>query len=225
MSITIRPYQQADEAAVENITYRTGFKGEGLEERDYFNVKRLFFMIFIAYYARYEPDHFFVAEDDVKREVVGYICGTTYTIRQEKRFALTMIWRIFLRAIFVTSWQSPKTIKTLFGLGRVLPEMRKQPENPIDINGDYPAHLHINVLPEYHHTGIGSQLIQHFEDHLRCLGIKGIHLETSNSNHKAVPFYHKHGYTIVKEVHINSHPVFDEISFYTFAKKLIHANN
>ena len=64
MSIAIRPYQQADEAAVENITYQTGFKGQGLEGRDYFNDKRLFFMIFIAYYAHYEPEHFFVAVED-----------------------------------------------------------------------------------------------------------------------------------------------------------------
>jgi len=221
MSIAIRPYRPADEAAVENIVYRTGFKGEGLEGRDYFNDKRLFFLIFIAYYARFEPENFFVALDESARSVVGFICGTTNTNRQEKQLAFTMFWRILLRAVLVTSWQSPKTIKTLLGLARVLSDMRAQPQNPIDINGDYPAHLHINVLPEYQHMGIGTQLIQNYEDHLRCLGIKGVHLETSSRNHKAIPFYLKHGYEIIKEAPTKSHPVFDELSFLTFGKRLI----
>ena len=220
MNFSIRPYQPADEDAVENITYRTGFKGQGLDGRDYFNDKRLFFMIFIAYYAHYEPEHFFVAVDEASQEVVGFICGTTNTSRQEKRFAINMYWRIALRALLYTSWRNPKTFKTLLGLGKVLPDMREEPETPIDIPAEYPAHLHINVLPDYHHMGIGTQMISHFEDHLKCLGIKGVHLGTTSRNHKAVPFYKKQGYAIVKEASTSIHPVFKEISFLTFAKKL-----
>jgi len=111
-------------------------------------------------------------------------------------------------------------MKTLLGLARVLPEMRKQPEISDDLNSEYPAHLHINVLPEFQHSGIGTQLIRHFEDHLRCLGIRGVHLETSSRNHKAIPFYLKQGYAIVKEAPITSHPIFDELRFLTFAKAL-----
>ncbi len=220
MNLSIRPYQTADEAAIENITFRTGFKGEGLEGRDYFHDKRLFYLIFIAYYARYEQKHFFVAIDEDLQGTVGFICGAPDTNIQEKRFANKMIWRIAYRTFLVTMWRHPKTLITLLKLGKVLIEMRSNPELTAKIHAHYPAHLHINVLPEYHRSGIGTLLLSHFEKHMTEVGVEGIHLETSSRNHKAVPFYHKHGYTIVKEALITSHPVFDEIKFYTFAKML-----
>jgi len=130
-----------------------------------------------------------------------------------------MLWRIALRALSYSSWRYPKTIKTLISLGKVLIEMQEQPKLTAEIHTHYPAHLHINVLPEYHRTGVGTRLFQHYEKHLLSLDTTGIHLETSSRNHKAVPFYHKHDYTIVKEVPIKSHPVFNELSFLTFAKK------
>lgn len=220
MNFSIRPYQPDDEAAIENITYRTGFKGEGLEGREYFEDKQLFFMIFIAYYVRFEPEHCFVAMDDASQDVVGFICGTPDTNRQEKRFTCKMIWRIALRTMLVTMWRHSKTFVTLLKLGKVLTEMRSNPEITAKIHTRYPAHLHINVLPEYHRAGIGTLLLKHFEKHMTEFGVEGIHLETSSRNHKAVPFYHKYGYTVVKEAIITSHPVFKEIKFYTFAKML-----
>ncbi len=257
-NIVIQNFHPGNEPTIENITFRTGFKGEGLEGRDYFNDKRLFYLIFIAYYARFEPEHFFVAVDvssqnteekskfprdsttvspvqrisspspllDTRKgKVVGFICGTLNTALQEKRFARKMIWQIVTRALLVTSWRSPKTFTTLIRLGKMLVELKEDPELTAEIQTYYPAHLHINVLPEYHRTGIGTRLLQRFEAHLVDLDIHGVHLGTSSRNHKAVPFYHKHGYTLLKEVPAMSHPVFDELSFLTFAKRLGNVDN
>ena len=219
-NIAIRNYQPEDEASIENITYQTGFKGEGLDGRDYFDDKRLFYMIFIAYYARYEAEHFFVAIEPQDGRVVGFICGTPDTVTQTKRFYQTMSWRLVLRALLYTSWRYPKTFKTALDLVNMMTDTPPTSQLDAYIRQRYPAHLHINVLPEYHRTDLGTRLLEHFENHLIGLGVKGVHLETSSRNHKAVPFYHKHGYTIVKEVPITSHPVFDELSFLTFAKTL-----
>jgi len=45
--IIIRNYRREDEPAVEDITYRTGFKGEDLTGRDFFDDRRLFFMLLL----------------------------------------------------------------------------------------------------------------------------------------------------------------------------------
>lgn len=221
---TIRSFQTADETAIENITYRTGFKGEDLDEHDYFNDRRLFYLIFIAYYARYEPEHFFVAMDKSNNDVIGFICGTTDTKRQEKQFRRKMVWRIFLRALFFTSWRYPKTMKTALNLTSILFENPSISNTETELLELYPAHLHINVLPEYQHVGIGTRLINHFEDHLLKNNIGGVHLGTSSRNYKALPFYQKHGYQIIREIPIKSHPRFDNLSTITFAKNLAETN-
>lgn len=217
-TILIRNFQIADETDIEMITYCTGFKGEGLEGRDYFNDPRLFYLIFMAYYARYEPQHFFVAEDTSSGKVVGYICGTLDTERKEKNFKRRMLWRIALRALLFTSWRYPKTLLTAVKMARILNEAPALANTEVSLLDQYPAHLHINILPEYQRSGIGSQLIEHFKGHLQCFGIPGVHLGTSSRNHKAIPFYKKHGFEIIQEIPITTHPIFDELTILTFAK-------
>ena len=64
---------------------------------------------------------------------------------------------------------------------------------------EYPAHLHMNILPEYQKRGVGSMLLHTFEDHMCDKKVSGIHMWTSNKNLKAIPFYRKHGYEIIYE--------------------------
>jgi len=59
--VTVRPYQEQDRVAIEEIVYRTGYNGEDLTRRHYIDDKRLFFLIFAAYYVWYESEHCFVA--------------------------------------------------------------------------------------------------------------------------------------------------------------------
>lgn len=56
---------------------------------------------------------------------------------------------------------------------------------------DYPAHLHIDLLPECQHQGIGSRLIKTLADHLRRQRIKGLMLNVANDNKNALRFYEK----------------------------------
>jgi GNAT superfamily N-acetyltransferase len=90
-----------------------------------------------------------------------------------------------------------------------------------EIKTEFPAHLHINLLPEYQRFGLGTLLIQYFEDHMRNLGVAGIHLKTTNYNKRAVPFYLKSGYKIVNEVPM-SHFKFPDLRLLTFAKKIFY---
>jgi ribosomal protein S18 acetylase RimI-like enzyme len=217
--IIIRPYRQEDEAAVQEITFKTGFKGEDLTDRDFFDDKRLWFMIFIYYYAHYEPQHFFVAVDTRHDAVVGFIAGTTDTAAQIERFQKTMIWRILLRAFTFTLWRYPRTFKTLLGMTRMMGDAQDR-EAAAAIRSRYPAHLHINLLPEYQHRGLGTRLMKRCEEHLIGQEVEGVHLQTSNHNRKAVPFYTKMGFAVVHETAVLSHPELDDLKRLTFAKEL-----
>ena len=219
--IIIRPYRPQDQTALEEITYRTGFQGEDLTGKGFFDDKRLFFLIFIYYYPRYEPQHCFVAVDTRTRTdaVVGFICGTPDTARQRARFLKKVVPRIALRTLLYTVWRYPRTFKALLGMLRLWREV-EDGESTAAIQAAYPAHLHIDLLAEYQSMGVGTRLMRHFEAHMQGLNVAGIHLQTSNRNRKAVPFYHKMGFELIKETPVQSHPVFDHLSLLTFAKKL-----
>ena len=220
--IVIRPYKPEDEAAIQEITYRTGFNGEDLTARHYFDDPRLFFLIFIYDYVRFEPEHCFVAvSDDRQAAVVGFICGTPDTVAQEARFAKEIPWRIGFRAFAYTSWRYPRTFKTLIEMTRQREGLPDQ-EQSNQIVAKFPAHLHINLMPGYQGLGIGSRLIQTFEDHMRRLGVSGVHLTTTNQNFKAVPFYQKMGFRIQYQSEIVPHPYFDDLRFLIFAKTLMN---
>lgn len=63
---------------------------------------------------------------------------------------------------------------------------------PIDLD-QYPAHLHIGVLPEWWRQGVGSALMQAYADLLRQRGMAGYHLYASSFHPLGVAFYHRFG--------------------------------
>jgi GNAT superfamily N-acetyltransferase len=214
----IRKCNPSDELQVEGITFRTGYNGEDLTGRHYFDDRRLFFYLFSCYYIRYEPENSFVVEDVGAGRLAGYIIGTLDTRLQEVEFEKRMMTRILSRAFLYTSWRYPRTFATLLKLSRMAGGLKD------DYLGDdffekYPAHLHMNLLPEYQGKGLGTLMMRYFEDHLRGRGIGGVHLQTSNYNHKALPFYEKMGFHRVKDVRL-PHPVIRDYSVITFAKRL-----
>ncbi len=217
--VTIRSYRQEDQAAVEEITYRTGFKGEDLTGRGFIDDKWLCFLMSIYYYARYEPEHFFVAVDTDNDAVVGFIGGTTDTRVQKKGFALNIIPRIALRMFLYTIWRYPRSFVTMLKMAQMADSLGDR-KTTAAIESEYPAHLHINLLPEYQNQGLGTRLIRHFEGYLTGQGASGVHLGTTNHNRKAVPFYVKMGFEVVSETVVRSHPVLDDLRLLTFAKRL-----
>ena len=198
-----------------DICYKTGYMGEDMTGRDLFNDKLLFGYLFCLYYPRYEPENGFVAVDTDKGKVAGYILGTCDTLNQRKKLILKMGWRIFLRIIFVTIWNYPETIRSLFQFaGNIRTKVGFD-----QISREYPAHLHINILPGYQRMGIGEKLLNTFEDNIRHCA-RGIHLATTDENIKATPFYHKNGYTIIKRCKLNTWMGKRNVNSIIYAKKL-----
>ncbi|WP_245621500.1 GNAT family N-acetyltransferase [Enterovibrio calviensis] len=59
----------------------------------------------------------------------------------------------------------------------------------------YPAHFHINCLPETQGFGVGRKLIMTLIERLMASKISGVHLEVSTVNTGAITFYEKLGFT------------------------------
>lgn len=62
----------------------------------------------------------------------------------------------------------------------------------------YPAHLHIDILEEHTHKGVGSMLINALTNKLIESKIKGVMLSCSATNTRALSFYKKHNFEILK---------------------------
>jgi ribosomal protein S18 acetylase RimI-like enzyme len=191
--IHIREYRGDDYRAVSAILHATGFLGEDLAGTGLFNDSRLFALVNIDGYLRFQPSCCFVAIDEAEGKVVGYILGTTDSMRYERLFKTRMYWRIALRSFLVSWWKYPESFR------QVLAWARHYSDAAETFFVDYPAHLHINVLPGCQRRGIGDGLLRRFEEHIAAQGVTGVHLGTSNRNSKALPFYGKNGYVVLVE--------------------------
>lgn len=142
------------------------------------------------YYTDYEPESCFVAECQGK--TVGYLTGAKNTQRADEVFFKKILWRLagksLRRGIFLCSknWQ-------LFGqIFRALCDGRLAVP---DIVKDYPATLHINVLPEARGSGAGTNLMAAYLRLLSDAKISGVRMATMSE--KAGVFFEKNGFSIL----------------------------
>lgn len=219
-NFNIRKYLPEDQPHLVNVCYRTGYFGEDLTNRHFFDDPHLFGLIFILYYAWYEPEHIFVVENQDNQEVVGYIAGSPNTVKQEEKFNRLMRPRILRHALTHTLFRSPRTFFNLLTQqrARTYPLREEMPRSKI--LREYPAHLHIDLLPVCQGQGMGSKLLITYLDHMKTLGVSGIHLVTTNLHTKALPFYAKHGFTLVRTEVLRPYPKLGEIQLLTFIKDL-----
>jgi len=64
---------------------------------------------------------------------------------------------------------------------------------------DYPAHLHIDLLPCIQQKGIGRYLMNELFAELARLKVHGLHLGVGSSNTGAVSFYKRTGFSVLEE--------------------------
>jgi len=219
--VIIRKVKKEDIKGIVHVCYKTGYMGE--DATPYYSDKKLFGYFFSQYYPQYERDHSFVAVDNER--IVGYILSSPDTEKQGKRFIAKMVPKIALRLLLYTSLRYNQVLRMYMKEAAIGIKYITSPKNPKNmphekINELYPAHLHIDILKEYQRQGIGGKLIRTLETHYKKNGVKGIHLGTSEKNVKAVPFYKKMGYKIVRVDRGNMWPDEPEVRGITFAKKL-----
>lgn len=64
---------------------------------------------------------------------------------------------------------------------------------------DYPAHLHIDMLPAIQGKGMGRALMNTLCKELAQQHIPGVHLGVANNNPNAIAFYRKTGFSVYSE--------------------------
>jgi len=64
---------------------------------------------------------------------------------------------------------------------------------------DYPAELHIDLLPCIQGKGWGRALMERLDEELARLGVKGVRLGVGIENQGAIAFYRKTGFSVLLE--------------------------
>ena len=188
MEFEIRPYHNTDLSSIYRICLLTGFNGE--DATPYLHDPDLVGHLFAAPYAIFESSLCFILTMDYKP--CGYVLGTSDSImfndtcekkwfpELRKRYALPNKDENTLEANFIRSLHSKQTTSKW--------------------THDYPAHLHIDILPIAQKKGFGSKLIKVFLNQLNCLNVKGVHLIVSKKNQNAICFYKKVGFHELNEL-------------------------
>ena len=146
----------------------------------------------MSYYTDYEPESTFVAEG--RGEVVGALLGAVDTDRCERvyrrRVRPLLIRRCLSGAYGWPGWLLPILRTELASRGTVFPE--------VDMH-QYPAHLHIGVLPTWRRQRVGMALMARYTDYLRERGVAGFHLYASSFHPLGVAFYRKLGLEVLDQ--------------------------
>ncbi|WP_127820521.1 GNAT family N-acetyltransferase [Microbacterium sp. CPCC 204701] len=183
----IRPFRAGDEPALADICLKTADAGADatgvLQDDD------LWAEIFVLPYVARHPEFAFVVEADDGR-VAGYIVCAPDTVAFEDWFS-TQWWPRHTRR-----WPEPAPAtedgSRQDGILRYAYGRRGGATQPF---GDaYPAHLHIDLLPEAQGQGLGRRLIETLEQALRDAGVRGVHLVATAENAGAIAFYPRVGF-------------------------------
>ncbi|WP_327288004.1 GNAT family N-acetyltransferase [Streptomyces sp. NBC_01198] len=186
MSVSVRPCRPADLPALHEICLRTGAAG-GDASADYPEEDRdLLGTIFAAPYAVLEPESTFVL-DAGHGHAVGYVLGAADTAGFVRRFREE--WLPTVAARWPAPGGEPVTPTEVMAWLLHTPERMVLPAL-----AGYPAHLHIDVLPEYQGAGHGRALMNTFLGSLAARGVPAVHLGMLTENAAARAFYDRLGF-------------------------------
>ncbi len=179
----IRKYRPADHDGVYDVCVRTGAASQ--DARGLYSTDDLVPDIYAGPYLLIEPELAFVLDDG--QRAVGYVIGTADTQRFVDAYAER--WLPLMRDRYpqpppVLATPEHRQLANLFNPGRMIrPEL-----------APHPAHLHINLLPDYQGGGYGRALVAEFLAALAERGVPSAHLAVYSTNIRALGFYAKLGW-------------------------------
>lgn len=173
--MNIRKMLKSDIPQAEYICLATADKKLKCDEKQ----KQTTLLLYNRYYTRAALYSCFVLTDE-NDCAVGYIlCAPSYKV-YKKEFCKTELRKL--------TTISPQAFFN--GISCVLGNM--------PYAKDYPAHMHIDILPEYQAKGYGGKLLSALCEHLKSSGVPGLMLIVDSKNFNAVKFYKKHGFKEIK---------------------------
>ena len=181
----IRQAKISDMDDLYDICIRTGNYGE--DARNLYNNHEALGIYYVGPYVAFEQDLAFVLEDKIG--ICGYVLGTKDTKIFFKKMTEEWLPKYQKRSPMPDGdpeeWDMDQKIVALIHNPRV--------SIPDSLN-NFPAHLHIDLLPRARKKGNGRRMIETLHEKLQVLGIKGVFLDVGINNLNAQSFYEKIGY-------------------------------
>lgn len=187
MAFTIRPFHASDIPALYRICLETGNNGK--DATALYQDGELLAHYYAAPYAILEPELCFMLTNAGRP--CGYILGT----RDSEHFARQTEERWF--PILRQRYPLPAADDKSHDAGMIRNIHRGCPAAPE--LAAYPAHLHIDLLPEGQGQGHGRALMATFVGRLRELGVPALHLGVGIHNRGAIAFYQRVGFHTIQE--------------------------
>jgi ribosomal protein S18 acetylase RimI-like enzyme len=145
--------------------------------------------LFTSYYTDAEPQSALVVELD--GVVAGYLLGCVDSTTAWN--PASIFGRHFIRRGIGLRPGTAGMVWRSFGDVAVAAVRRRLP--PVAFSDErWPAHLHIDLLPQVRGLGVGATLMRRWLDSLRAGGVPGCYLETLGENHGAVAFFESMGF-------------------------------
>ncbi|SJN16086.1 Acetyltransferase [Microbacterium esteraromaticum] len=179
----IRPYRAADRDALYEVCVRTADAGG--DATGIFTDDRLWGDVFAVPYAVRQPDLCWVVESDDGR-TIGYVVATDDTDAFEQWFRDE--WWSNRIGVYSLSGAAEPTRQD-----EIISYASKRAPGVEKHAAEYPAHLHIDLLPETQGQGLGRELIETLFTELRSRGVAGLHLGMNPANTGAAAFYERVG--------------------------------
>ena len=184
----IRPYRNGDRDQVGLICLKTGDAGQDATAKHADD--QLLPHIYALPYVDYAPQWAWVAEED--GVALGYILAIPDRAAFHEWWQNN--WVPVLEERFPTherrNW--PQADQQL--LGSAL-----DPETDSEWQEEYPAELHIDILPEGQGRGLGRKLMETLVGELREQGIAGLAFGVDGENANAIGFYKRLGFEVITE--------------------------
>lgn len=183
----IRPYRPADRDEIARICLLTAAGGG--DATGVYSDDTLMPEVFALPYVEYAPELAFVVADGDR--VLGYVIGVADTA------AFAQWWKREWGPAFATRHPSPGDPtgrEPVFTEAQLIDAGTSPDRMLIAELAEYPAHLHIDLLPEVQGRGFGRRLIETFRAALAARGVPGVHLGMDPANIGAREFYDRLGF-------------------------------
>jgi GNAT superfamily N-acetyltransferase len=182
--LRVRAYIGDDRIRVRDVCHRTGYMGEPIDWQ--WRDAESFADIFSGYYTDHEPGSAFVVEVDAV--VSGYLLGCVDSTKAANPGAVAAR-HIVRRGIAFRPGTAGVVWRTVGDAAVDLARGQMKLSELEFSDARWPAHLHIDLLPEARGHGAGRQLVQAWFAVLRERGVDGCHLQTMVENTDAIAFF------------------------------------
>lgn len=184
--VKIRTFTEQDRKELRDLFSRAG---EGAPSASLWGHEESEAAVYLTPYMDLEPDSLFVA--DVDGALTGYLAGcldsTQFPSESKRLDQAIRKYRLIFRP-------KPAAFFVRGILDVAICAIRREPTAGDFEDPRWPAHLHINVIPEVRGIGVGAALMNQWFDRLRDTGSRGCHLQTLVENARAVNFFARMGF-------------------------------